>query len=109
MKIKKEIGNIEQVKQKSLDSIKILKENEMKKLFEKQRKLLNNQGDIYYQYHVNNSNIQQKINELKFNYNNMFNSMYNNMYNNNFNNFNNIFNIYNNNMYNNFHNNNRNY
>lgn len=102
VKIKKEIGDIEQVKQKSLDCTKILKENEMKKLLEKKRKFLNSLGDLYYQYHVNNCNIQQKINELKFNYNNIYNNMYNN-------NFNNIFNIYNNNMYNNCYNNNKNY
>ena len=86
VKIKKEIDDIEQIKQKSLDCIKTLKENKMKELLEKKRKFLNIQADILYQYQINNYNIQQKINKLRLDYNNMYNKNY----------FNNISNIYNN-------------
>lgn len=104
VKIKKEIDNIdniEKIKEKTLDNMNNFKENEMKKLLDKKRNFLNIQGDILYQYQVNNCNIQQKINELRFNYNNMYINTYNN-------NFNNIFNIYNNNnIYSNFYNSNK--
>jgi hypothetical protein len=101
VKIKKEINNdIEKIKENSLNTIKDKKEKEIKDLKEKQRNYLNIQGDILYQYQVNNNNIQQKINEIRINLNNFYN--YNN-YNLNFNN------IYNNNVYNNFYSNNPRY
>ena len=101
VKIKKEINNdIDKIKENCLNTIKDKKENEMKNLKEKQRNYLNIQGDILYQYQVNNNNIQQKINEIRINLNNFYN--YNN-YNLNFNN------IYNNNVYNNFYSNNPRY
>ena len=101
VKIKKEInGDVEKIKENSLNTIKDKKEKEIKDLKEKQRNYLNIQGDILYQYQVNNNNIQQKINEIRINLNNFYN--YNN-YNLNFNN------IYNNNVYNNFYSNNPRY
>ena len=83
VKIKKEINDIEKIKQNSLDSMKNLKDFQMKKLLEKKRNYLNIQGDIIYQYQINIYNIQQKINELKFNYNNIYTNNFNNIYNNN--------------------------
>ena len=96
VKIKKEINEIEEIKKKLLDSLKNLKEIEMKNLLEKKRNYLNIQGDIIYQYQANNYRIQQKMNELRCNFNNV--------YNNNFN-----YNIFNNNIFSNFYNNNRRY
>ena len=95
VKIKKVINNIEEIKQKTLVSMKNLKEIEMKNLLERKRKYLNIQGDILYQYQVNNYNIQQKMNELRLNFNNIYNNNFNN-------------NIYNN-VYTNFYNNNKRY
>jgi hypothetical protein len=84
IKIKKEIKDIESIKQNSLDSMKNLKEFQMKKLLEKKRNYLNIQGDIIYQYQLSIYNIQQKINEFKFNFNNIYNHNFNNnIYNNN--------------------------
>ena len=84
IKIKKEIKDIESIKQNSLDSMKKLKEFQMKKLLEKKRNYLNIQGDIIYQYQLSIYNIQQKINEFKFNFNNIYNNNFNNnIYNNN--------------------------
>jgi hypothetical protein len=84
IKIKKEIKDIESIKQNSLDSMKNLKEFQMKKLLEKKRNYLNIQGDIIYQYQLSIYNIQQKINEFKFNFNNIYNNNFNNnIYNNN--------------------------
>ena len=94
VKIKKEINDIEEIKKKVLDSMRNLKEIEMKNLLEKKRNYLNIEGDILYQYQVSNYNIQQKMNELRFNFNNIYNNNFND-------------NIFNNNVYNNFYNNNR--
>ena len=96
VKIKKEINDKKEIKKKALDSMKNLKEIEMKKLLDKKRNYLNIKGDILYQYQVKNYNIQQKINEIIFNFNNIYNNNFNN-------------NIFNNNVNNNFYNNNRKY
>ena len=102
VKIKKEINNdIEKIKENSLNTIKDKKEKEIKDLKEKQRNYLNIQGDILYQYQVNNNNIQQKINEIRINLNKFYNYTNYNF------NFNNIYN--NNNAYNNFYSNNPRY
>ena len=87
-KIKKEIGDIEKIKENSLNSMKNIKEFQMKNLLEKKRNYLNIQGDILFKYQINNNNIQKEFN---YNYNNVYNI--NNLFNNN------IFTNYYNNSY----------
>ena len=82
-KIKKEIGDIEKIKENSLNSMERIKEFKKKKLLEKKRNYLNIQGDILYQYHINNCNIQNKIKEFNYNYNNNVYNNFNNLFNNN--------------------------
>ena len=89
-KIKKEIGDIEKIKENALNSMKNIKEFQMKKLMEKKRNYLNIQGDILFKYQINNNNIQKE-----------FNNNYNNVYN--------INNLFNNNLFNNYYNNNCSY
>ena len=114
IKIKKEINDIEKVKEQSINSIKDKKDFQMKKLLEKKQNYLSTQKELLYKYQINNINIRQKLNQIQYNniiYNNNFNNNinfnYNNLFNNN--NFNNIYNnnnsltnnnIYNNNLYN---------
>ena len=80
-KIKKEIGNIDNVYQSCMNDIKNLKIIEMNELLEKKKNIINNRGKIYNEYQINNFNIQQqKMKQFQFNYNmyNNFNNLNNN-------------------------------
>lgn len=70
VKIKKEIDDIENIKKFNINSMKNIKNYQMKKLLDKKQNLLNIKGDIINQYQLNYYNIQQKMNEYQFNYNN---------------------------------------
>ena len=120
IKLKKEIGNVLQVKENIMNLMKDKKNVKMRELLEKKQKLTQEKNRILYKFKNNNLIIQQQLNEFHFKCNNIYtnnfniinNNVYNNSYNNNiYNNFynnNNIYNnFYSNNIYNNLNNNQR--
>ena len=80
IKIKKEIGNIDNVYQSCMNDIKNLKIIEMNKLLDKKKKIINNIGKIYNDYLINNFNIQQyNMKQNQFNNYNIYNNNFNNI------------------------------
>ena len=86
--IKKELKDIDKIKENSINSTKSKKDLKMKKLLEQKEKCIKLKIKTFYQNQANNNNIkiQQLKNTINFNFNNIYNN----------------FNIYNNNVYNNF-------
>ena len=106
IKLKKEIGNVLQVKECTLSLMNDKKNEILITLLEKRKNLIQEKNKILYKFQNNNMKIQQKINEFQFKHNNFypynFNNTFNNIYNSNlYNNY-----IYNKSIYNNISNNN---